>query len=291
MADSVHPERSCLKLHDADWTSTDIAALAPLAHSPAVILAACEVAAANPGDDPAAEGVPGALIAAGAAFVLGSRWPGEDVSMGLLIERFLHHSTNIGLRPAAVLFRAVRDLRHMPRDAVVARCRELLAQMQRDGLPERDPDAYARLDWFALQLEEGQKDCPFEAPFYWGGVVVVGSGWSGMAGGMAGGMHVIEGLVEIESVRGLLHQGRPREARAAVAPLVGQLDGVLRVQALELMAEATARGAHPACRATARAEAEAWLREAIFVARAEQREQLLHNVEATGAKIKLMMDG
>lgn len=291
VADSVHPERSCLKLHDADWTAADIAGLAPLRHSPAVILAACEVAAANPGDDPAAEGVTGALIAAGAAFVLGSRWPGEDVSMGLLIERFLHHSTNIGLRPAAVLFRAVHDLRRMPRDEVVARCRELLAQMQRDGLPERDPDAYARLDWFALQIEEGQKDRPFEAPFYWGGVVVVGSGWSGMAGGAAGGARIILGLVDIESVRGLLDQGKARQARAVAGPLVGQVDGVLRVQALELMAEATARGAHPACRTTARAEAEAWLREAMFVARAEQREQLLRNLEATGAKIKLLLDG
>ncbi len=290
VADSAHPERSCLKLHDADWTAADIAALAPLAHSPAVILAACEVAAANPGDDPAAEGVPGALIAAGAAFVLGSRWPGEDVSMGLLIERFLHHSTSIGLRPAAVLFRAVRDLRRMPRDEVVARCRELLTQMQHDGLPERDPDTYSRLDWFALQIEEGQKEHPFEAPFYWGGVVVVGSGWSGMAGGAAGGERVIHGLLELESVRTLLQQGRAREAHAAAAPLVGQLDGVLRVQALEFMAEATARSTHPACRATARAEAEAWLREAMFVARAEQREQLLRNIAATGAKIKLLLE-
>ena len=40
----------------------------------------------------------------------------------------------------------------------------------------------------------------------------------------------------------------------------------------------------------ARAEAEAWLREAMFVARAEQREQLLRNIAATGAKIKLLLE-
>jgi CHAT domain-containing protein len=288
IADESQPENSGLQLHDGLWTATDIAALPPLEHSPAVILAACEVAAANPGDNPAADGVPGALLTAGAAFVLGSRWPGEDVSMGILIERFLHHTTSVGLRPAAVLFRAIRDLRRTTRQDALTRCRDLLEQMKRDGFDERMPDVYTQVDWFALQLEAGGKERPFEAPFYWGGVVVVGSGWSGVAGGLAAGQRVIEGLTQLESARAMLAAGDAAGARDVLSWVVGEVDGVMRVQALELMAVATAESTHPACDSTSFAEARAWLDEAMFVARAEQRPQLLRNVEATRAKLALL---
>lgn len=285
--DTSHPEASFLRLHDHDWTAEDIAALAPLEQSPAVVLAACEISAAKPGEDPDADGVPGAMLTAGAAFVLGSRWPVEDVSMGFLIERFLHHMSQVGLRPAAVLFRAIRDLRRMGRADAIARCRSLLEQMVKDGTREQMPDAYTRLDWLALQLEEAVKERPFEAPVCWGGVVVNGSGWSGLAGGVAGGSNSVEGLVQIERTRALLAGGKPAEAKRALADLMGYCDGVLRAQVLELLAVATAESAHPACRRTARAEANALLDEAEFVARAEQRPQLLRNVQATRSKLDL----
>jgi hypothetical protein len=280
-----------LQLHDHDWTAEDIASLAPLEHSPAVVLAACEIAAAKPGAISEYDGVPGALLSAGAAFALGSRWPVEDVSMGILIERFFHHMANVGLRPAAVLFRAIRDLRKVDRAEAIERCRALLENMAKDGTRERMPEAFTRLDWYALQLEEGGKERPFAAPTCWGGVVVIGSGWNGLAGGVAGGATAVEVLLKIEQGRALLAKGKAAKARQHFADLLSVCDGVLRVQALELLAVATVEGAHPACRKTAHAEALAWLDEAAFVARAEQRPQLLRNVEATRMKLALLQEG
>ncbi len=289
--DTAHPEASFLQLHDHDWTAKDIASLPPLEHSPAVVLAACEIAAAKPGEDPEADGIPGAMLSAGAAFVLGSRWPVEDVSMGILIERFLHHMTRVGLRPAAVLFRAIKDLRKVGRAEAVECCRALLDQMAKDGTREQMPDAYAKLDWYALQLESGGKEHPFAAPACWGGVVVTGSGWNGLAGGVAGGVHAVEGLMQLEQARALLESGQAAEARMQLAGMLGGCDGIVRAQALELLAAAIVESAHPACRKTAHAEAIRWLDEAGFVARAEQRPQLLRNIKATRAKLELLQEG
>jgi hypothetical protein len=254
-----------------------------------MVLAACEISAANPGDRADADGVPGALLAAGAAFVLGSRWPVEDVSMGYLIERFLHHMTNVGLRPAAGLFRAVKDLRRLGREEALRRCRTLLDQMAADGTRERMPDSFARLDWFALQLEEGGKEQPFAEPHYWGGVVITGSGWNGMAGGSAAGLErIVEWTGRLERGRDLLAQGKPGQARRDLAQLARECEGLFRAQALELLAGAVVDDAHPACRATALAQARAWLDEAAFVARGEQRPQVSRNIEATRAKLELL---
>lgn len=290
--DEQRPENSFLQLADHDWSALDMAALAPLERSPGVILAACEVSAADPGESPDAEGVPGALLSAGAAFVLGSRWPVEDVSMGYLIERFVHHLTHVGLRPAAVLFRAVRDLRRLGRADALARCRVLLAQMADHGTRERMPDAYARLDWFALQIEDGAKEQPFSDPLYWGGVTINGSGWNGMAGGVASDvMRVVELTLQLEGARSRVKSGRPAQASRELRQLLVHADGPLRAQALELLATATLQAAHPACRATALDEARFCLDEADFVARGEQREQLRRNIAATRAKLELMQGG
>lgn len=288
--DTARPEASFLQLHDDDWTAENVAALAPLDHSPAVVLAACEISAAVPGEDPDAEGIPGAMLSAGAAFVLGSRWPVEDVSMSFLIDRFHHHLARVGLRPAAVLFRAIKDLRRMGSAEALERCRELLEQMASDGTREQMPDAYARLDWYALQLEAGGKERPFAAPACWGGVVVTGSGWSGLAGGVAGGPEAIEDLVKVEQARALLADGQAGGARQLLVEMLGVCDGLVRAQALELLAVATVQSAHPVCRRTAHAQALALLDEAAFVARAEQRSQLVRNVEATRAKLVLLQE-
>lgn len=289
--DTEHPEASFLQLHDHDWTALDIAALPTLERSPGVVLAACEISAANPGEQPEADGVPGALLSAGAAFVVGSRWPVEDVSMGYLIERFLHHMTNIGLRPSAVLFRAIKDVRRLGREDTVQRCRALLEQMGKDGTRERMPDAYARLDWFALQLEAGGKERPFEEPRYWGGVVVTGSGWNGMAGGVAAGPErLVEMATGLERGRALLAGGKAAEAKCHLTELAGQSDGLFRAQALELLATAVVESAHPVCRSTALWEARARLDEAAFVARGEQREQVSRNIAATRAKLELLQE-
>jgi hypothetical protein len=100
----------------------------------------------------------------------------------------------------------------------------------------------------------------------------------------------IEGLVQIEQSRALLAEGKAAEARQQVADILGGCDGVMRAQALELLSIATVESAHPACRKTAHAEALAWLDEAAFVARAEQRPQLLRNVEATRMKLELVQE-
>jgi len=290
-----HPEGSFLRLHDHDWTALDIAALPMLERSPGVVLAACEISAANPGEHPDVDGVPGALLSAGAAFVVGSRWPVEDVPMDYLIERFLHHMTHVGLRPSAVLFRAIKDLRRLGREEAVQRCRALMGQMGKDGTRERMPDVYMLLDKSANDIENGGKERPFAEPRYWGGVVVNGSGWNGMAGGVAGDPKrplefTLDMTAGLERGRALLTEGKAAEARSHLSELAGRSDGLFRAQALELLAIAVVKSAHPACRATALDEARAWLDEAAFVARGEQREQVSRNIAATRTKLELLQE-
>jgi hypothetical protein len=284
------PEQSFLELADGRWSQADISRTA-FTRNQAVMLAACKVGAAKPGDDPAASGIPGALLSSGASFVLAALWPVEDLSMGVLLERFMNHLRHAGLRPGAALFRAIQNIRSMSRKEVIDQCQAVMQHMIDDGSADRLLESYLDLDALAIRFEKSG-DRPFASPEVWGGVVVVGSGWSSPAGAIvANSPAAIELILEREEASELLKQGKTREARMAITKLLKTADGVERARLLEQLAVAVARSARPECRKTATDEALEILDDAAFVAKGELSEQLLRNIGATRSKILLYREG
>ena len=181
--DVKDPLRSHLDLADDDWTLVAMIAAPRLERQPVLILSACSVGAVQPtAHAVAANGIPGALISAGASAVLASLWPLEDVSGGYAVERFVHHLAHPGFSPAAALFRAVLDLRRWPVVRVLDRCRETLSVLLKRGASE----AVIRLDNIMTKIEDAKLEYPFDHPMYWGGLAVIGAGWRKPAGALIG---------------------------------------------------------------------------------------------------------
>ncbi|MGH2543871.1 MAG: CHAT domain-containing protein, partial [Ardenticatenaceae bacterium] len=290
---NAHPNESYLQLHDGRWTMADMLGSPSLAKSPVVILSACEIGAIAPTlDELDASGIPGALISAGAASVLASLWPVEDVSAGYIMERFVTYLSYPGYRPAAALFRAVRDARRLEKQAALDYCYDLLEDMERNGLADTQPEQYMMLNNLVEWIEDTDLEHPFANAQAWGGIVIVGSGWSREAGAMVGpasdAIAAIENRLERDRARSLIAEGHFAEARKVLEKLLTQVSyGRERANTLDALAWAVWRGQRKGTEQSARREALELLAEAEFLASADRDDQLLRNIRATRQKIEL----
>lgn len=288
--DLAHPNGSHLVFADKNWTLSDMLDEAALASHPAMILSACEIGTTLPGGM-AASSIPGALLSAGADFVLAALWPVENISMGYVIERFLVHLSHKGYRPSAALFRAVSDLKKWSKDDAVQRCRMMLDLMAADGTADRFPERYLLLDNLAVWLEDSQEPHPFASAQLWGSLVIVGSGWHTPAGAFVGGLQMIMGVVKAitsrDAAQELILEGQFVEARQILEELLEQAEGLERVRTLDMLAEVIWRGRQPGYEQAARRDALHLLDRAEQLAQSEEDEQLLRHLHATRQKINL----
>ncbi|HKE16750.1 MAG TPA: CHAT domain-containing protein [Kofleriaceae bacterium] len=256
------PLASHLELSDGPWAVEAIMSGDALERAPVVVLSACEVGARAPTvDEIEASGLPGALVSAGAAAVVASLWPVEDVSMSYLVERFVDALSHPGYRPAAALFRAVHLLQRWPLADAIARCAALMRQMEENGSVERSPAQYLMLDTMRERLAEDGAPYPFASAQYWGGVVVVGSGWHQPADGVvaADPVEVIEATLERGRALGLEREGKAAEALPVLEGLLDVLQGSQRAAVLADLAAITWRGRPAGCTRSARRAARRYL--------------------------------
>lgn len=291
---SASPEKSFLQFHDGRWTMSDMLDRPAYTMTPVIVLSACEVGAAAPTpDDLAATGIPGALISAGAACVLASLWPVEDISMGYVTERFLFHlSSRPGLRPAAALFRALRNLRQLTQQEALERCYNLLDEMERNGTLYRLRDHSDALREVIDWILDADLPHPFADRSYWGGTIIIGSGWHSPAGALVGPSHIMIDYIEDshakgEKARSLMAEGRFGQAKKVLEEILIYADGVDRARILDALAWAVWGSRRTGDAQAAKVEAMELLAQAEFVAKAEQDDQLLRNVYATRQKIGL----
>lgn len=285
----ANPADSYLELHDGHWTMAEMLDRPAFGRSPVIILSACEVGASAPGDEVAASGIPGALIAAGAACVLCGLWPLEDISTGYAVEKFLDYLSHRGYRPAAALFRALRDLKQLPKDRAIERCQNLLDKMDEDGTGDSLVDQYLRLNELKERIEDSDAEHPFASPQFWGALVIIGSGWASPAGAIvsASPTQPIEDLLKREEAQAMLSRGQFKEARKILDEILLRADGAERARALNTLAAVVWGGRRAGTDKSARREAMEHLTEAEDLAKAEQNEQLLRNISATRQKIDL----
>lgn len=282
--DPAQPEQSALEFQDGPWTLSAMLEGPAFSKGPVMVLSACEVGAMAPTpDDLAASGIPGALISAGAASVLAGLWPVEDISMGYVVERFITHLSHRGYRPAAALFRAVRDLRLLLKEDALQRCYSLLEQMESDGTAESLPEQYLLLNNLVERIEDSQAEHPFASPQFWGSIVVVGSGWHRPAGAVVGPAedipHLIEDRLKREEARALMAQGRFREARKLLEEVLPLADGADRAQTLHALAWAVWGSRPSGADRWARWKASRLLAQAGLIARSERDERLVSDIE------------
>ncbi len=137
------------------------------------VLSACETGMA-PVRDPAQEfeGLFSAFLMAGAAAVLASLWPVEELATALLMYRFYQHllgDPQEGLAPRAPA-EALRDAQAWLRALTVEEVqRHPVVRMGRELYPTRN-------SWFWQQMLalEGRGRHPFRNPYFWAGFVLAG---------------------------------------------------------------------------------------------------------------------
>jgi hypothetical protein len=288
--DLAHPSASHLVFADRNWTLSDMLGGPTLASHPAIILSACEIGTMLPGGL-AASSIPGALLSAGADFVLAALWPVENISMGYVIERFLIHLAHKGYRPSAALFRAVRDLKQWSKVEAVKRCRAMLDQMVEDGTADRFPERYLLLDNLSVWIEDGEALYPFASAQFWGSLVIVGSGWHSPAGALVGGPDMILEIVNAthnrRRARELIVESKYGEARKILDELLNKAEGLERVRTMDMLAEVIWLGRQPGYEQAAKRDALHILDQAERLAQSEEDEQLRRNLQATRQKINL----
>ena len=285
----ANPGDSYVELHDGRWTMAEMLDRPAFGRSPVIILSACEVGASAPGDELAASGIPGALISAGAACVLGGLWPLEDISTGYAVEKFLDYLSHRGYRPAAALFRALRDLRQLPKNRAIERCQSLLEKMDEDGTADSLVEQYLRLNELKERIEDSDAEHPFASPQFWGGLVIIGSGWASPAGAIvsASPTQPIEDLLKREEAQALLSTGKFKDAKKILDEILLKADGAERARLLNALAAVVWGGRRKGTDKSSRREAMELLAEAEDLAKADQNEQLLRNINATRQKIDL----
>jgi CHAT domain-containing protein len=146
-----------------------------------VTLSACQsgVNQRHPGDE--LIGLTRSLIYAGAPSVLVSLWSVDDLSTGLLMERFYATwRSDPQVSKAHALRAAQQWLRTLTRDEVLAHVQTARAAARSQALAGSPQAATAHRLWFTLDarrlaLEEmAPGDRPFQHPFYWAPFVLVG---------------------------------------------------------------------------------------------------------------------
>lgn len=289
--DAQDPTNSYLVLHDGQWTVNNIVSCPPFSSSPIFVLSACELGAISPNAWSLVEGpssIPNALLSAGAACVLASLWPVEDIALGYVTERFIIHLGYPGWRPAAALFRAIRDLENLSKQQVVDRCDAVLNQMERDGIDDSIAQSYVLLENLRNMFEESDQANPYASAQLWGGLIIVGSGWGLPAGAVIGGMapikvHVLRKL----QVEPLIAQGKFQEAIKPLEDLLLNAEGEEKARILDSLAWAMWKSRPQGEEDEVRRKALDLLDQAEFVAKADQNEQLVRNINATRQKINI----
>ena len=269
-------EQTQLILHGDPWTVADMANMSDLHKRALLVLVACEAGAiaATP-DDRAAWGIPGALVGAGASAVLANLWPVVEITSSFLLERFLVHLGHRGYRPAAALFRAVRDLRHMTRVEALEYSRAYIDRLRKTNAPPRVlVGARSILDW----VDDNDDPHPFAHPYFWGATVVVGSGWHLPAGAVVGPPQVTtENLLKQMEADSLVMQ-KPRQALQIAREVAAAADGVSRGRAYATMALALLRSADLSTTRRAHREATRLLTHADRLAAVEGDDDLRQRV-------------
>lgn len=290
---SAQPLESYLELYDRRWTMTDILASPFFQLNPVFILSACEVGAKNPGDNMAASGIPGALISSGCACVLASLWPVEDISMDYVTERFLAYLSHPGFRPSAALFRAIRDLKSLTKSEVVERCNGIISGVKAACITNSKlAEALLTLRIFRDKIDETEELHPFLSPQFWGGLVLVGSGWYAPAGAFVGGADyankVIMNYQKFEEAKEKIRSKEYDNAIEILEEILKFADGKGRAKTLDLLAWAIWSNRKLGQEHSARKIALDYLAQASFLAQAEDDEQLIRNIHATKNKLELV---
>jgi CHAT domain-containing protein len=286
---SAAPAESKLEFYDGSWSLAEMVDHQELTNGPVLVLSACEVGATAPTlDEIEASGIPGALVSAGAGSILAALWPVEDISMGYVIERFLTHVSWRGFRPSAALFRAIYDLRRWPRAKVLERCREAMKRMKSDGLMETPQ--YLMLDNLAVGVEDSRDKYPFDSPQYWGGIIVVGSGWQSSAGAItAGAKDVIalaESLVKRKAAAEYIKKRNYEAAREILSDILPLQEGIDRGVTLYMLASAVWGGRGKDATQATRKESLELLRQAEVLAKSEQDPALQKRIQVTRSRIQ-----
>ena len=144
-----------------------------------VALSACQTAISDFRHLPdEAIGLPGGILQAGAAGVIGTLWSVNDLSTAFLMyklyEYHLHGDAITGkglMPPGPALCKAQRWLRQLSRDEILAWVKIIRtrAKSQRDGNDNDISQLVIKLDaWQEALLEDyGPAGCPFADPYYW----------------------------------------------------------------------------------------------------------------------------
>nr|WP_320192365.1 CHAT domain-containing protein [uncultured Desulfobacter sp.] len=273
-----NPEDSHLILFDRPWRVSDVIDQPELVQNPVLVLAACQVGAvaATP-DDRDAYGISGALIAAGASTVLANLWKVEEVSMSYLLGRFLHYLAYPGYRPAAALFRAVKDMRRLKREEVLALFERYIKSLENNHV---DADVIFSAENLMEKIEDEALEYPFADPIYWGATVIVGSGWHLPAGAVVGGPLVGPELVMKQMrIDDLIHKQEYRSAIREARELAGTCDGIFRAKALVSQAYATLMASDLVSADAARRTARRLQLQAKRIAHAEEDDALLERIK------------
>jgi hypothetical protein len=207
------------------------------------VLSCCELGTGVPGETIQGFAIPGALLAGGAACVVSALWEMEDVSFGYLTDRFMYRLAHPGWRPAAALFRAMNDVKKWALDEVVDHIKELLTWMAAEGRDEKQPADYLRVSQLLARVEDEGAEWPFADPKYWGGAVVHGCGWSGLAGAAPTNLNDDMRQMEVilskkpQQVQELIATGQLKAAAEAIEEWLAWAHGSERIIPFELQAE------------------------------------------------------
>jgi len=190
--------QSALIMHDFVRLSVDrLIEAEGLGRPRLVVLSACETGLSEVTSNPDEfVGLPGAFLALGAAGVLGTLWPVNDVATALLISRFYELHIGEGLPPATALQRAQTWLRRATNadlDAYVQGVSKggRMTSRQASELTEAvSPEALKRgpnrdaVDWVSPETTRSAQQStgprpralarPFAHPYFWGGFVHTG---------------------------------------------------------------------------------------------------------------------
>lgn len=225
------------------WTVDEIYASSHLKKSPMVILSACESGMSYFDESTEIVALPPAFVCIGAAAVLGSLWPVEDVSTSFLVERFTYHLLDPGETPATALGEACKDIRQISREEALDHCDEILCEMEERGAHlSTGGEAYRRLVNLRERIKSGPER-PFESPLLWGGFFITGCGWRS-----GGGKVVVtrtpqavaamsEGTAKVIAAKELFRESKYEEAVALLREGIPTLDGLWLGRALLLLGD------------------------------------------------------
>jgi CHAT domain-containing protein len=231
------------------WSVDEIYTGLQLRKNPVVILSACESGMAFFDEQKEVVALPPAFVCAGAASVVSTFWPVEDVSSSLVVERFVHHLMDPGEIPATALFSAFRDVREMSREDVINYCYEILSDMEDRGTYlDSGKEAYLRLTAFTQRIKQGP-DKPFGSPVFWGGFFITGCGWyliEGKGEIMKKPDAVVEkamGIAAVKNSSGLFRDGKYKDCVILLEKAIQNLDGMWLGRALLLLGDSLNRSA------------------------------------------------